>query len=306
MKQLLYISLFLLFSTAFAEPVTEIIVPYAPGGATDVVARGIQQALIERANKDAIVVYKPGANGRIAEEYALHRPDSANTLLIIGTGTIFNQVLNKDLGYGFADFGVVELLARTPTVVVVNSQSNIYTLDDLIKASKSKPINCGISNPTTMFFGKYLFKQLNAPSIVMVPYKGSRDVATQLLGNHIDCGVEPMAIYAQFHKDHKLRIIAMGDTISDPDFSGIQLFSDYVRGAKFNSWYGIGIPNNSHATQDPEIVKIVQTIYTDKGFSSKLEDASLVVHAIPGHKFLDDEYQKYEKIRQLIGIEKGN
>jgi tripartite-type tricarboxylate transporter receptor subunit TctC len=172
-----------------AKPVT-IVVPFAPGGATDIIGRLLADELKKRWGRSIIVENRAGAGGGIGTEYVAHARGDGYTLLL-GTQTALsvNPTLLKKTGYKVdSDFAPVTLLATTPLVLLASNQSGLTSVQDMVKALKSKPeaLAYGTSgNGTSQHLTTEMFLGRIGAKAVHVPYKGSGQSLIDLAGGQI-------------------------------------------------------------------------------------------------------------------------
>lgn len=181
---------------AHAEPAwpskpIRLIVPFAAGGSTDIVARKVGQKLGEKVGQPVVVENKPGAGGTIGAAYARNQPADGYTLFL---GTVSTQsvapFLYKSLAYDpVRDFTALAIIATVPNVVVVNKSLGISTLADLVEQAKSKPggLSYGSSGQgsSNHLATEGLRARLNAP-FAHVPYRGSGPALTDTMAGHVD------------------------------------------------------------------------------------------------------------------------
>ncbi|WP_434644093.1 Bug family tripartite tricarboxylate transporter substrate binding protein [Achromobacter piechaudii] len=191
------------------------VVPFTPGGLTDVMARLVGQQLGERLNVTVVVENRPGAGAMIGAEQVSRATPDGNTLLAI---TMTHSV-NATLLRGRSRFDItkdlkpVALLASTPILVVVPASSSIRTLDDLVKAAKSKELNAGSSGVgTPSHLSLALFNQINGTKILHIPYSGGSPSLTDLMGGQLDVIFSNYAESLPYVQSGKLRAIAIASS----------------------------------------------------------------------------------------------
>ena len=164
------------------------VVPFPPGGLTDVMARLVGQQLGERWKVSVVIDNKPGSGGQIGADVAAKSPGDGNTLLAITLTHAANVTLFPKAAYNFSkDLRPVALLAGSPILVVVPVASPIQTLKDLTAAAKSRNLNAGSSgNGTPPHLTLALFNELAKTNIQHVPYKGGSPAMTDLIGGQLD------------------------------------------------------------------------------------------------------------------------
>ena len=171
------------------RPVT-FLVPFAPGGVTDLFARLLAQNLEKRLGKPFIVVNKPGGSGIAAALDVAHAaPDGYTIMMASSTLLALNVTVHKNLPYDpRKDLTPVSLLARVPFVLVVNPDLPVHSVADLVKLAKDKPgqIAYGTPGPGTFHhLNAEMFKSTFGLNLIQVPYKGSLPALTDLAGGHI-------------------------------------------------------------------------------------------------------------------------
>jgi tripartite-type tricarboxylate transporter receptor subunit TctC len=295
-KQLLALCLFA--TSVFAADI-DMIIPHPAGGPTDTFSRTVQKSLIEATNNNVIAINKPGADGRIAARFALQHSGTNQTILVFPTGLGINKVLYNDLEYDYSDFDIVVPVAHFPGVLIVNNQLGVNSVKEFIKLAKEKNLSCGSSNTASAMFGKYFIKKLDIPNTKIVPFKGSAEIATMLLGNNIDCAFEPLYPHIMFHRDHKLKIIGVSNPTRSPDLPEVETLSEYIP-YTFSNWYGVAVPKKNNG-DTAAILQALRQVYRDPAFKATMSELSFeVVKYEDGRKFLDKEYRKYTAVRDYI------
>ena len=306
MKKLL-LSIMVAVCISTTAQTTEMIVTFTPGGANDTFARATQQYLREQIGTNSVIVNRPGAEGRIGVKYAAQKSADGNSLLVISTGTfLFSRVLYRNLDYNIHDFDTVVPIVTTPIAISVSGASSIMTFQDFVTAAKSRPVNCGISHTASMFTARYLVKQLGLTNLEIIPYKGGGDVVVALQGNNVECAIEPQFVYRQPHMDRRIRILATTDNDVEPGLGSVALIKNYIPGFVFQTWYGIGILKNTPDSTKAPVIDALKLIHRDERFKTAMNLANLRVreYTVPGNRFLDAEYQRWDRIREELGIAK--
>ena len=198
---------------AFPKPGTTIkyVVPFAPGGLTDVMARTVAQKLTEAWKVSVIVENKAGGNAQIgADQVAKSTPDGSSLLAITLTHAA-NVALFPDAPYSFTkDLRPVALLAGSPMLVVVPTGSAIKDFKDLMAVSKTKQLNAGSSgNGTPPHLTMALFNDLNKTQMTHVPYRGGAPSMTDLIGGQLDVIFSNFPESIAHVKGGKLRALAL-------------------------------------------------------------------------------------------------
>jgi tripartite-type tricarboxylate transporter receptor subunit TctC len=175
---------------AYPDRVIRIVVPFAPGGGTDVVARTLAQELARDLGASIIIENKPGAGTILGTQMVATSPPDGYTLLMGTFANAVNPSLNAKLPYdAHKNFAAVALLARSFNIVVVNPASPIKSIADLIAAAKAAPgkLTYGTyGTGTSAHLAGELFKHMAGVNLATVPYRGAAPAITDLMGGQID------------------------------------------------------------------------------------------------------------------------
>ena len=243
------------------RPVT-IIVPYAPGGGTDLLARIVGQELAKRLGKSFIVENRPGGGTVIAAVAAARAPPDGYTLLM-GTSTplAINATLHRNLPYDpVADFVPLALVANVPFVLVVNPSLPVKSVSELIKLAKEEPgsLSYGTSGPgSPHHLYSELFKSMTGIEMTHIPYKGSVPALTDVVAGHIPLMFVDLGPAQPMIKDGKVRALGVSSAVrvaSLPDVAPIAEVG--VPGFEAVAWQMLVAPANT-----PK--EIVDTLYKE-------------------------------------------
>jgi tripartite-type tricarboxylate transporter receptor subunit TctC len=195
------------------KPVT-IVVPYAPGGTTDMLGRTLAREMGPLLGRTVIVDNKPGAGSGIGASFVAHAPADGSTLLVATSTTLaINPSLYKKLAYDPAkDFAPIGLIGAVPLLVVVHPTLPVKSIAELIAYSKSKPggLSYGSAgNGSPQHLSAEMFKAATGARLTHVPYKGSGPAVTDLLGGQIDVMFSDIPPAVQHVKAGKLRALAV-------------------------------------------------------------------------------------------------
>ncbi len=250
------------------KPVT-LMVPYAPGGGTDIIARLVGSKLSEVWGQTVIVENKAGANGAIGSaDIAKSSPDGYKIMLVVGSH-IINPILTKSVPYDTdKDFTPITLIAASPSVLVVQKDGKFPNLEAFIAAGKKSDVSVGYSEGQTQLTGE-LIKQKAGINLVAVPYKGGSPLMVDIIGGHVEAGVTSVLTALPHVKSGKLMVIGIADEKKLPVFPEAITFKQagYPE-VQSLSWYGLFGPKGMpveivnkikeglvNATQDPAIAK---------------------------------------------------
>jgi tripartite-type tricarboxylate transporter receptor subunit TctC len=254
-------------SQSFPNKPIRLIAPFAPGGALDLIARGVGGKLSERVGQPVVVENRAGASGAIGSEAVAHSTPDGYTLLLGATTTHgINPALNPKLPYDpIKDFTPISLVATIPHALVTYPGLGINTVQELVKLAKSgRPLNYGSAgNGSPHHLAAELFKSMAGIEATHVPYKGSGPALADLMGGQIQfISVEYTA--AEPHiKSGKLKGLALAASQRVPGIDLPTVAESGYPGFQVTSWYAIfgppGLPDAVTAKLSQEIAGAVKS-----------------------------------------------
>ena len=291
------------------QPIT-LIVPYAPGGSSDVIARRLSQALGEELGTSVIVENKAGGNGAIgATQLARAKPDG-HTILIGALGVLaINEGLYPKLTYlPRRDFDMLTIAVRTPNAFAVPASSKITTLPELLdhlKAQKgSVPIatsGSGSSEHLTLA----LFLKNSGTEAIHVPYKGGGPAITDTMAGHVDVLVSNLGAVAPHIQGERLRLITVTGDERAKLFPDTPVPSEAnVPGMDVYSWQGIAAPKGLPDDVKKKLVDALQKVLKSDDFGQQMATLGFDVVAddpASATQFQIDEADRWKKV-----IDEGN
>ena len=173
----------------FPSKPVHILVPYAAGGAVDILARTLGDAVSQQWHQSVVIENRPGAGGVIASQALVTSPPDGATLIVVASGHPTNPFLYEKLPYDtFKDFTPISLLASSPNILLVRADSPFKTVADVIAASKARPGSLSYGHAgtgTSTHLAGELLKNLARIEITGIPYKGGLPAINDLLGGQI-------------------------------------------------------------------------------------------------------------------------
>jgi len=247
-----------------SKPV-RLVVPFPAGGTTDILARAAAQKLSEAWGQQVIVDNRPGAGGNIGAELVAKAPPDGYTLLMgtVGTHAINSSLYSKMPYDHIKDFAPAVLVAGVPNVLVVNPSMPFNSVQDLIAYAKANPgkLNFASSGSgTSIHLSGELFKSLTGVQITHVPYKGSAQALTDLLGGQVQLMFDNLPSSLAFIKAGKLRALAVTSTTRAAALPDVPTMVEAgVPGFEATAWFGIlapaGTPREAITRINTEIAK---------------------------------------------------
>jgi tripartite-type tricarboxylate transporter receptor subunit TctC len=263
------------------------IVPYPPGGGTDVIARIVQSRLGDVLGQQVIIENRGGAGGAVGSGEAAHAaPDGYTFLFTLSSHTI-NPLLYK-LNYDTErDFAPVTLIVSVPQLIAAQPGSPIQSLQDVIKMSKEKPgsLNfASVGNGTPSHIAGELIKQKTGIDMVHIPYKGGGPAVADTLGGQVSFAIVTMPAAMSHVRAGKLKALAVTTAKRNPGAPDVPTVAEALRIPDYevDSWYALFAP----AKTPPEIVArmqkaIVQTIQLPEVKQKLLEQGGDTVGSSP-------------------------
>jgi tripartite-type tricarboxylate transporter receptor subunit TctC len=298
-------------AATYPNKTIKIISPFAPGGATDILARTLAQKLGEAWKQTVIVDNKAGGGGVIAATEVARAEKDGYTLLLgsVGPVEVLPSIMKKVPYDPEKDFSGVDILVNVENVVVVNPQVPVKNIPELIAYAKANPgrLHSGSSGiATTGHLSLEVFNQLTGVDIVHVPYRGGAPVTTALLAGDIELSFSTVPAAIQYIKAGKLRAIAVtGDKPLDA-LPGIKPIKDQgVPGFKVSSWYGILAPSGTPPGIINKLNLELGKIIAMPDIKAKLlEQGWTTVHTTPAqmNKQIQSEIQEWKIVINKAGI----
>ncbi len=291
------------FAQSFPDHPVRLIVPFPPGGPTDIVARPLAQALGTALKQAVIVENRGGAGGSIGADVVAKSAPDGYTLLMgtVGTNAI-NGALYRNLPHDpVKDFTAIALVASSPVALVVNSQADARTARDFIAAAKATPGKVAFGSAgsgTPGHLTGQMFATAAQVKLQHVPYKGSAPALTDLLGNQISAMFDPLQSVIANVRGGKLRALAMSGTERSAALPDVPTFDEIgVKGVESRAWWAVfgpaNLPSNVTARLRTEIERITQS----DAFREQL--AAIGVQAnidtVPLGEFQKQEVDRWQK-----------
>jgi len=312
--------LFLTAGSAFAQPAwptkpVKIVVPFAPGGTTDILARAMAPELSRAFGQPFIVENRAGAGGNVGAEAVAKSPADGYTLLMGTVGTHgINKALYAKLPYDpQKDFAPITLVAGVPNVMVMNAERakalGINTVADFIKYAKANPGKLSMAssgNGTSIHLAGELFKSRTGIFMTHIPYRGSGPALLDLMGGSTDVMFDNLPSALPQIKAGKLKAFAVTSaerSAAVPDLPTIAEAAG-LKGFDASSWFGLLAP----AGTPPDIVNRIQQETAKALASPAVKEKLLAQGAIPGGntpqdfaKMIDAEHIKWAAVVKASG-----
>jgi tripartite-type tricarboxylate transporter receptor subunit TctC len=295
---------------AYPDRIIKIVVPFAPGGGTDVVARTLAQETSKDLGVTVIIENKPGAGTIIGTQAVATAEPDGYTLLMGTFANAVNPGLYAKLPYDqHRDLTAVALVARSFSIVVVNPKSPIKSITDLIAAAKADPDKLSYGTygtGTSAHLAGELFKHMANVNLTTVPYKGSAPAITDLIGGQIHVMFTTVASAAGLVEAGQLRALAITSADRSPAFPNLPTVAEAgVPGYDAEAWYGLFAP----AKTPPDIIgrlnKAAANAVKAETFKKLGVNEGLILVASPPSeldRYFREEEDRWRKVIRDAGI----
>jgi tripartite-type tricarboxylate transporter receptor subunit TctC len=233
-----------------ARPV-RLIVPLAPGGATDIVARLIGQWLSERLHQPFVIDNRPGGGTNIGTETVVRAASDGYTLLLASTPTTINATLYDKLNYNFIrDMAPVASIIRNALVIVVHPSLPAKTVPEFIAYAKANPRKLNMASPgngTPNHVSGELFNMMAGVEMVHVPYRSGGPALTDLLAGQVQVMFPATVSSIEYIRAGRLRALAVTTATRSELLPDIPTVAEFVAGYEASNWFGICAPKATPA-----------------------------------------------------------
>jgi len=289
-----------------AHPV-RIVVGFAAGSTSDILARLIGQWLLERLGQQFVVENRPGAGGNVGAETVVRAAPDGYTLLLVPPAVAANEALYEHLNFNFIrDAAPVSGVVRVPNVVEVNPSVPVKTIPELIAYAKTHPLSfasAGIG--TASHLAGHLFNKITGVNMQHVPYRGDGPAMADLLAGQVQVGFATMTASIGHIRADRLRALAVTTLQRSDALPGIQSVSAYLPGYEASSWFGIAAPKDTPAEIVDSLNREANAGLADPTIKARLLDmGGMLLTGSPADfgKLIADETDKWGKVIREAGI----
>jgi len=298
MKLLLFIFMSFFSSQAFCQ--VRIVVPFPPGGGADSLARLMAPKLQEIWREQVIIENKPGASGHIGADQVAHSPADGKTLLMSSTASLSES--------NVAQFTPITLVSASPYVVTASLKLPVASIAELIDYAKRNPGKLTFGSSGTgaaSHLSAELFKRMAGVDMMHVPYKGTGQAVTDLLGGQIDLLFAPAQTVMPHVKAGKLKALATTGPRRPEELPDLPTVAQTVPGYSAVGWFGLLAPVGTPKPVVQRISTDANRVLADKDVRAKMQ----ALGAEPGGgspegfaSFIHDDMAKWSKLMKEAGI----
>ena len=295
---------------AYPEKPVTLLVGYAPGGATDIIARTLATSLSSKWGQTVVVENKPGASGMLAAEQVVRAKPDGYTLLLGYTPEVsLNKLVFKKMRYDpIADLTPIVLTAEAPLVLVAGPKLSVATMQELLALKNSRqPLTYG--SPGTggqQHLAGEMLARSTGLALTHVPYKGTSLAINDLLGGHIDLFFGTAPPLLPHIRAGKLRPIAVAGSAREkllPDVPTVVELG--IPRLQLTNWFGVFAPKGVPEAVLDQITNDMAQALADAKVVKTLEEQGLSIKPLRGaafREFIDSEMKKYQAIVTETGV----
>jgi len=270
-------------SAAYPDKPIRFVVPFAPGGGTDLIARTLAAGMSTELGQPIVVENRPGAGTMIGTDNVARSAPDGYSVVVASFAHAVNPSLQPKLLYGSNKaFAPVMLIGRGPNVLLVRPDGPYHSVSDILKAAKAKPgaltyASQGIG--TSAHLAGEMFANLGKIELTHVPYRGAGPAITDLLGGQVDMMFATAAAASSFVDNGKLQAIGVTTTEPSSAFPGVPTIASTLPGYQVESWYGLYVPVGTPAAVIDRLNAAGRKASASADFVRKVEQEGLMISA---------------------------
>ena len=300
-------SIILIMSVAYANAQLTNIIPFGPGGESDVTARLQQKYYKEMFNEDMVIQYKPGGGGAVAWQTLNSEKNDGSVIMGANLPHIIMQPMaNKEkAGYTTSDLNVFNFFHYTPDAILVEASSPHKTFKDLVAFAKKNPGKLTLSGSGTYSANHLLVIQLEKAGIkaTYVPFKGTGAAVQALLGKQVEGSAGYSTVASK--QGTQVRMLAVASEKRLPAFPDVPTFKELGYNIVSGAYRGYALPKSASLATKKKLSDRLMKINADKNFVKTMEASGYVIVNI-GHdqvgKFMAEQKKINESIAKTLGL----
>jgi len=293
---------------AYPDKPVRLVVPFAPGGGTDLIARTLAAGMSKELGQQVIIDNKPGAGTIIGTDSVAKSPPDGYSIVIATFAHAVNPSMVPKVPFNTEKaFTPITLIGKGPNVLVVRADSPYKTVKDLLAAAKAKPgklTYASQGNGTSAHLAGEMFTNLAKVQMTHVPYRGAGPAITDLLGGQVDMIFGTAAAVSTFVDSGKLRAIGVTTAQASEAFKGVLPIAESVPGYQVESWYGLYAPAGTPADVIAKLNAAAKKAAHQPDFAKKIEQEGLTVIASDPAEL--DRYVRAEEARWSRIVKENN
>jgi tripartite-type tricarboxylate transporter receptor subunit TctC len=295
---------------AYPSKPIRLIVPFAPAGSADALARTLQPALSEALGQTLVIDNRPGASSTIGTEMAAKASPDGYTLVLATTTHTVNPSLIPRLPFDTVkDFAPVSLVVSQPNIFVVHPSVAAKSVREVVALAKAKPGSLNYAsggNGSSPHLSGELFKIVAGVQITHIPYKSSGPGVTDLLGGHVQMMFAGPLALEQHIKTGRLRALAVADKRRSGVLPDIPTMTEAgFAGVETGTWYGILAPAHTPAAVTGHLQRTIVRIFESPDLKARILNQGVDIVASGSaefEKFIIAEVAKWSRVVKTAGV----
>ena len=293
---------------AYPEKPIRLVVPFAPGGGTDLIARTLAAEMSKDLGQQVIIDNKPGAGTIIGTDSVAKSPADGYNIVIATFAHAVNPSMMPKMPFNTDKaFAPITLVCKGPNSLVVRADSPYKSVQDILTAAKAKPgglTYASQGNGTSAHLAGEMFDNLAKVSMTHVPYRGAGPAITDLLGGQVDMIFGTAAAVASFVESGKLRPLGLTSPGPANALKGIPEIAQSVPGYAVESWYGLYAPAGTPAPIIAKLNAAAKKAAATAAFADRIKTEGLTVVSSSPEEL--DRYVKAEEVRWRKVVKENN
>jgi tripartite-type tricarboxylate transporter receptor subunit TctC len=297
------------WAQAYPTRPVRIVVGFAAGGTTDIVARLMAQRLSERLGQQFIIENRPGASTNVATEAVARAPADGYTLLAVGSTSAINATLHDKLSFNLnRDFAMVAGLNRSPLVLEAHPAVPVNTVPDLVAYAKANPGKISMASfgaGSISHVAGEMFKMATGVDMTHVPYGGSGPMLIDLLSGQVQVAFDNLPASIEHIRAGKLRALGIASATRSEVLPNIPTLADFLPGYEASAFIGIAAPRNTPDTIVDKLNKEINLGLADPNIKARLAELGsepLILSLAEFSKLVADETEKYGTVVRAAKI----
>ncbi len=293
---------------AYPDKPVQYVVPFTPGGESDIAARLQAQVFSAKYKQEMVVINKAGAGGALAWSQMNSMPGDGYTIVGVNLPHIVLQPLEPDASFRTEDVTPVYFFHYTPDAIIVAADSPFKTLADLVKAAKEKPEAVSIAGSGTNSANHIATVRLDREMGIRttyVPFKGTGDMIASILGGHVSAAMSYSTLAIQ--QKGKMRMLAVATEKRLPQFPDVPTFRELGLNWVDGAYRGIGVPKSTPQAVRKQVSDMMDAINKDPELRKRMQEGGfevtdITLEMVPA--FMKERSQEYLNAAKALGLAK--
>ncbi|MCC6473603.1 MAG: tripartite tricarboxylate transporter substrate binding protein [Burkholderiales bacterium] len=293
---------------SYPSRAVRIVVPFGPGGGTDMMARGIAERLAAVLNGPVVVENRPGGDSNVAANYVVREPADGHTIIFTNTSLLLNDVTGKSAGFVFADFSPLALIARNPMLLVTNSVTPASNVAELVAYSKKIPGKLNYAAPAlSAELMTELIKQLTGLDATQIPYRSGAQGIAALLADEAQLVVSTPVPVQSLLASGRLRAVGVATEARLAQLPQVPTFREQGYDLAVGGWFAMFVLAK---TPEPVLGRLESAVLNVRD-SQAMQEAIVKQGLILGtgdrrafQSFIDSEAKLWQKLVRTLNIVK--